>query len=236
MWPSIITIDNFLGEQDLETIHESIDAAGFTDGSVSAGGGNLAVKNNQEMVPEQQYIAIIKLVERALKTNVELNYAIFPRAISRAIVSRYDEGMSYGVHIDSPVMGFMTQDLALGPFGQNYLRSDFSMTVFLSEPDSYEGGQLRMASPWGDHSYKLPIGSAIIYPTGMPHEVTAVTRGSRLAAVLWLQSMIRDEAQRRLVSEISSLARDLTQQQPGSPLASRARDLAANALRLAAEV
>ena len=236
MWPSIITIENFLAKDDVETIQESIDAAEFVDGGVSAGGGNLDVKDNREMAPDRQYVDVVKIVERAVKTSVQLNYTVFPRAISRAIVNRYDVGMAYGEHVDSPVMGFMAQHQALGPFGQNYLRSDFSMTVFLSDPGSYGGGELRFASPWGDQLYKLAAGSAVVYPTGVPHEVTTVTQGTRLAAVLWLQSMIGDHAQRDLVSRLNALAGDLLAEQPGSPLAARARDLAADALRLAADV
>ena len=236
MWPSIITIENFLGKDDLETIQESIDAAAFIDGGVSAGGGNLEVKNNREMAADQPYVEIVKLVERAIRTNPILNYTVFPRAITRAIINRYDEGMSYGLHIDSPVIGFMAQEQAFGPYGQNYLRSDFSMTVFLTDPGSYDGGELTFASPWGSQVYKLPVGAAVVYPTGLPHEVTTVTRGSRLAAILWLQSMIRDHEQRKLVSELNQLAQSLIEQDSTSPLARQARDLAANALRLAAAV
>ncbi|GIJ22901.1 Fe2+-dependent dioxygenase [Micromonospora lutea] len=236
MWPSIITIEKFLDDDDLDTIQESIDAAAFVDGAISAGGGNLDVKNNREMAAEQPYVEIVKLVERAIRRSPELNFSVFPRAITRAIVNRYDEGMSYGMHIDSPVIGFMAQQQAYGSFGQNYLRSDFSMTVFLTDPASYDGGELTFASPWGSQVYKLPIGSAVIYPTGMPHEVTTVTRGSRLAAILWMQSMIRDHEQRRQVSELNVLAQELLALDRTSPLALKARDLAANALRLAADV
>jgi PKHD-type hydroxylase len=236
MWPAIITIDNFLDKDDLETILESVDSARFVDGEVTAQGGNLAVKNNEEMIPEQQYVEIVKLVERVVKTSPELNYTVFPRSITRAIINRYDVGMSYGMHIDSPVIGFMSQSQALGPFGQNYLRSDFSMTVFLSAPDTYDGGELTFASPWGAQTYKLRPGAAVVYPTGMQHEVTEVTRGSRVAAVLWLQSMIRDHEQRRLVTDMHRLAHDLIERDPDSPEATSARDIAANALRLAADV
>ncbi|MCA2219343.1 Fe2+-dependent dioxygenase [Jidongwangia harbinensis] len=235
MWPSIITIENFLSKTELETVLESTDTARFVDGGVTAGGGNLSVKNNREMAAEQEYVDVVKIVERALRANVELNYTVFPRSITRAIVSRYDQGMSYGVHIDSPVIGFMSPGQA-GSFGQNYLRSDFSMTVFLSEPDSYAGGDLSFGSPWGTQTYKLSPGSAVVYPTGLPHEVTPITAGTRLAVVLWLQSMVRDHEQRRLVSDINRLASRLIERDPESAEASLARDTAANALRLAADV
>jgi PKHD-type hydroxylase len=236
MWPTIVTIDNFLAKDDLDAILERVDAARFQDGAVSAGGGNLEVKNNREMAPEKQYVDVVKVVERAIRESVELNYAVFPRTVTRAIVSRYEEGMSYGVHIDSPIIGFMVQNQAFGPFGQNYVRSDFSMTVFLADPESYDGGELSFGSPWGTQRYKLPAGTAVAYPTGIPHEVTPVTRGVRLAAVLWMQSMIRDHEQRRLVSDLSRLSRLLLDKDPGSPEATLARDLATTALRTAADV
>ncbi len=236
MWPNIVTIDGFLDRGDLEAVLDRVDTGQFLDGSVSAGGGNLEVKHNREMAPEQQYVEVVKIVERAVRASEELNFAVFPRAVTRAIVSRYDEGMSYGSHIDSAIMGFMTQGQAYGPFGQNYVRSDFSMTVFLAEPDTYEGGELSFDSPWGAQNYKLPAGTAIVYPTGLPHEVTAVTKGTRLAAVLWLQSMIRDHEQRRLVSDLHRLADQLRRRHPDTAEAQSARDLAATALRLTADI
>jgi PKHD-type hydroxylase len=151
-------------------------------------------------------------------------------------VSTHEKGMSYGVHIDSPIMGFMVQSQAHGPFSQNYVRSDFSMTIFLSEPDLYDGGELSFDSPWGTHQYKLDAGSAVVYPTGLPHQVLPVSFGARFAAVLWLHSMIRDHEQRRLVSDINRLARQLVEADPESPEALLAMDIAATALRISADL
>jgi PKHD-type hydroxylase len=236
MWPSILTIEDFLTPADLDAVVDRVESATFIDGAVSAGSGNLEVKRNLEMAPDQSYVEVVKVIERSIRDSLELNYSVFPRAITRAIVSRYDEGMCYGTHIDSPIMGFLVQGQAYGPFGQNYVRSDFSMTVFLAEPDSYDGGDLCFDSPWGTQTYKLAAGSAVVYPTGLPHQVTPVTKGSRLAAVLWLQSMIRDHEQRRLVSEMNLLANRLRSLDPDSPETQLARDLAATALRINADI
>lgn len=236
MWPTILVIDNFLSPTDLKTVTGKVESARFVDGRISAGGGSSEVKNNQEMASEQQYIDIVKIVDRAVRANLDLNHSVFPRSITRAIVSRYDNGMAYGTHIDSPIMGFMVQNEAYGPFGQNYVRSDFSMTVFLSEPDSYDGGELSFDSPWGEHVYKLPAGSAVAYPTGLPHQVTPVTRGERLATVLWLQSMIRDHEQRTLVAQLNQLANRVEATDPGTVNAQLARELAATALRINADI
>lgn len=234
MWPCIIAIEDLLDQADLATINLGLGHARFIDGEVSAAGANLTVKKNLELAPESKYVEVVKLVEKAIRRNTELNRTVFPRSITRAIISRYDEGMAYGEHIDSAIMGFMEQSKAVGLFGQNYVRADFSMTIFLADPKSYDGGELCFDSPWGMQSYKLPQGSAVAYPTGIPHSVSPVTRGTRLAAVLWLQSMIRDHEMRRLVSDIDVLAQRLTAS--GAPEADMARDLAATALRVAADV
>jgi len=236
MWPTIRVIDDFLDPTDLKTVTEKVEAARFIDGRISAGGGSAEVKHNQEMASEQHYVEVVKIVDRAVRANLDLNHSVFPRSITRAIISRYSDGMAYGTHIDSPIMGFMVQNEAYGPFGQNYVRSDFSMTVFLSEPDAYEGGELSFGSPWGEHTYKLPAGSAVAYPTGLPHQVTPVTSGERLAAVLWLQSMIRDHEQRRLAAQLEVLATRVETSEPGSANARLARELAATALRINADI
>jgi PKHD-type hydroxylase len=236
MWPSILTINDLIDQKDLSEIRIGLDEARYLDGGVTAKGTNLAVKNNLELAPEVKYVETVKRLEKAIRENAELNYNIFPKRITRAIVSRYDQGMAYGEHIDSPVMGFMEQTRAMAPFGQNYVRSDFSMTIFLAEPDSYDGGELCFDSPWGVQTYKLPPGSAVTYPTGIPHSVSPVTRGTRLAAVLWLQSMIRDHEMRRLVADMSTLAQQLSLAGSCDDEADMARNLAATALRIVADV
>jgi PKHD-type hydroxylase len=236
MWPSIITISDFISSDDLATIQAEIAEATFVGGEVSAGGAALAAKSNREMAPEAQYVEIVKIVERAVRQSYELNYSVFPRHITRAIISRYDVGMTYGEHIDAAVMGFMDQSRAMGPFGQNYVRSDYSMTVFLADPDSYDGGELCFDSPWGPLKYKLPAGSAVAYPTGIVHSVLPVSRGVRLAAVLWMQSMIHDHESRRLVADLNSLANRLGSMRGLDDEADVARNIAATALRIVADI
>jgi len=236
MWPSITTIDGFLNEDELAIIRKGLDEANFEDGAVSAAGGNLLVKNNREMASDQQYVELVKIVETAVRRNIELNTMVFPRAITRTIFSRYDEGMAYGTHVDSAVIGFLKQANAFGTFGQNYLRTDFSMTIFLAEPDTYGGGELSFGSPWGERQYKLLPGCAVFYPTGIPHEVRPVTYGTRLAAVLWLQSMIHNHEQRQLVADLTQLAAILLTKDADSVEAHMARDIASTALRLSADV
>lgn len=236
MWPSIIIIDNFLDGDQLSHARDLAESANFRGGGVTAGGGNLQVKNNEEMEPDPSYVELVKMIEQTVKQNQLISYSMFPRTISRPIINRYEEGMYYGEHIDSPVLGFSAQGAAAGPYGQNFVRSDFSMTVFLSDPDSYDGGELKFTSPLGEHLYKLPAGSAVAYPTGLPHRVMPVSNGARVAAILWLQSMVRDHESRRMISDLYALADRVATALPDSEEARLAGDCASNALRINADL
>jgi PKHD-type hydroxylase len=236
MWPPVFTIDNLVGPGDLGQIAEAAAGGTFVDGSTSTGGINRQVKHNQEMAPGEAYLRAARLIERALRDSDTFNQATFPRAMTRPILSRYAAGMGYGEHVDSAVIGYMSQSRATGAFGQNYVRSDFAMTIFLADPDSYDGGELHLEIPAGHQRYKLPAGSAALYPPGIPHSVVPVSRGTRLAAVLWIQSMIDDHERRQLVTEVHQLARHLATTRSGSPEAELAMEVAAHALRLSADV
>lgn len=236
MWPSIITIDDFLDAEQLRRAQDLVAQADFVDGAVTAAGGNLSVKRNQEMNPGQGYVEVVKMVEQAVKSNDTIRYQVFPRTMTRPIISRYDDGMHYGEHIDSPVMGLSSQGSAMGPLGQNLVRSDFSMTVFLSDPANYQGGELTFGTPHGDHTYKLAAGSAVCYPTGLPHQVTPVSNGVRTAVVLWMQSIVHDHESRTMIADLYHLADLLETASPGSREAKLARECASNALRINASV
>src|SRR5262245_25519360 len=137
----ISKIDNILSHGTLAKIREVIHTAKFVDGRISGGGERN--KKNLELAPEtERYIEMLNIVEVAVKENAEFNLTAFPRYMTRPIFSRYDVGMFYKTHIDNPVMGFMPKTSDLRPVGNNYVRSDLSMTLFLSDPDSYDGGEL----------------------------------------------------------------------------------------------
>jgi len=144
--------------------------------------------------------------------------------------------MLYGTHIDAAVTGFRSQAVALGRYGQNYVRNDFAMTIFLVGPDSYVGGELCIYTPAGRLTYKLSQGSAVVYPAGMPHAVAAVERGTRMVAVVWLQSMIHDHERRNLVTDMDRLARQVSAKRVASREAELAKNVAARALLRSAQV
>jgi len=205
----ISCIKNILNAEQLAKAQKLIATARFVDGKIS--GGSIRDKNNLELAPEtERYVEVLNLVEVAVRENMEFNLTAFPRHMTRPIISRYEPGMFYHEHVDLPVMGFMDRGRpshrGLSPVGLNYVRSDLSMTLFLSTADSYDGGELCFEGPNGQPTKtKLPAGSAVLYPTGARHSVAEVTRGARLAAIFWIQTMFPVEAHRRAVWDASRL-------------------------------
>jgi PKHD-type hydroxylase len=132
-----------------------------------------------------------------VKHPVYLNAAM-PAKVAAPFYAKYSTGMQYGNHIDDPIMG---------PAGQRY-RTDLSITVFLNSPEDYDGGELVVQTAFGEQRVKLEAGNAIMYPSGSTHRVAEVTRGERIVAVTWLQSMVRDPSQRELLYRLSQ-ARDI---------------------------
>jgi PKHD-type hydroxylase len=210
----ISKIDNILTPEKLARVQKIVETAKFIDGRIS--GGTERNKKNLEIAPEtERYVEMVNIVESAVRENTEFNLTAFPRYMTRPIFSRYDVGMYYKPHVDNPVMGFMSMNYDLRPVGDNYVRSDLSMTLFLNDPDSYDGGELTFEGSIETVKVKLKSGSAIIYPTGSRHSVAPITRGARYAAIFWIQTMFPIEAHRqavydawRLVNMVGKLAPD----------------------------
>lgn len=231
----ISKINNVLSAEDLALARRIIQASEFTNGRIS--GGTTSNKNNLELSPDtEKYVEVLKIVEQAVRENVEFNLTAFPRLMTRPIISRYGVGMFYKEHVDLPVMGFMSSSRGLSPVGSNYIRSDLSMTLFLSDPDSYDGGELAFESPFGPLKIKLDAGSAVVYPTGARHSVQTVTRGARHAAIFWIQSMFPTEAHRQAVHNAQRLMNMIGQVFPGSTEFILAQDNFYNLSRLLAQV
>jgi PKHD-type hydroxylase len=232
----ISKINNILDAEKLATIHKIIQASEFTDGRIS--GGTASNKKNLELSPETgKYVEVLKIVEQAVRENIEFNVTAFPRSMTRPIISRYDVGMFYKEHVDLPVMGFLSSARGMtAAVGANYVRSDLSMTLFLSPPESYDGGELSFDSPFGPMKIKLNAGSAVVYPTGARHQVLPVTRGVRHAAIFWIQSMFPTEAHRHAVHNAQRLMKMIGEVFPGSDEYTLAQDNFYNLSRILAEV
>ena len=195
----LITIPEVLNTEELAVVRDFIDGAEFVDGKLSAGSEAVDVKNNLEMRASDQRMAQLNnlVMGKLVKHPVYLNAAM-PAKIAAPFYARYTQGMQYGKHIDDPIMG---------PAGQRY-RTDLSITVFLNPPEDYDGGELVVDTTFGEQRVKLDAGDAVMYPSGTTHRVAEVTRGERIVAVTWLQSMVRDPSQRDLLYRLSQ-ARDI---------------------------
>jgi PKHD-type hydroxylase len=162
----------------------------FTDGKLTAGGHAREVKYNlQADRAEPGRADLDRIVIAALERHPEFQVFAMPRRIVAPIFSRYEPGMEYGDHIDSSVMG--------------NVRTDLAMTLFLSPPASYQGGELTVHSSLGEQEIKLDSGEAIVYPANAVHHVNPVTSGIRLAAVTWVQSRVKEEELRAILYDLS---------------------------------
>ena len=231
----ISEIKNVLDTNTLSKVFNVVREAKFVDGRIS--GGTQQNKYNQELLPEsEQYLEVVEIVERAVRENYEFNLTAFPRYMTRAIISRYDVGMHYKAHVDHPVMNFMNPKSALLPLGHNYVRTDLSMTLFLSDPASYDGGELYFEAPLNTVKVKLAAGSAVVYPTGARHQVLPVKRGIRYAAIFWIQSLFPVEAHRQAVFDAFQITRMVTELAPDSKAHELAEEHFLNLARMLAQV
>jgi PKHD-type hydroxylase len=195
----LITIPQVLAKEELAVVHDFISRAQFVDGKLSAGSEAIDVKNNLEMQAADRDMTQLNnlVMGKLVKHPVYLNAAM-PAKIAAPFYAKYSKGMQYGNHIDDPIMGSA---------GQRY-RTDLSITVFLNAPEDYDGGDLVVQTAFGEQRVKLDAGDAVMYPSGSTHRVAEVTRGERVVAVTWLQSMVRDPSQRELLYRLSQ-ARDI---------------------------
>ena len=201
----LITIPNILDAQRLDFISQALEKATFIDGTLSAGMAAKRVKNNEELAADdQQMQQLNNLVMGSLVQHEEFKAAAIPFRVAAPYYARYSKGMTYGDHVDDPIMGGA---------GQQY-RSDVSTTVFLNEPSEYEGGELVITTSFGEQKIKLAAGSAVVYPSSSLHHVAEVTKGTRLVAVTWSQSMIRDPAKRELLYQLNQARESLLKQRP----------------------
>lgn len=194
----LLRFDRLLPDELVLELQEKLKAAEFEDGRATAGVDARIVKNNRQLSRKSPLVNELgSAVLKRISTLPEFIGTLFPQKISQPIFSAYEPGMEYGLHVDNAVMPTST-----GP-----IRSDVALTIFLSPPESYDGGELSIEdSGLGHHRVKLPAGSAFAYPATSLHRVIPVTRGVRLACILWVQSQIRDPGQRRILVDLDMAA------------------------------
>ena len=191
----ILCIGDVLDRASLAELRSTIAAGVFVDGILTSGWASRLVKNNEQLGAGPALEAAQQTVVATLTANPVLSAAVLPRRFAPPLFARYTPGMAFGTHMDNPLMG------------PDHLRADISVTIFLSEPSDYDGGELVMETTGGEAAYKLPAGSAVTYPTTMLHRVEPVTRGAREVAVTWAQSLVRRADQREILFDLERTAR-----------------------------
>lgn len=191
----MIQIPELLSAAELAEVRRLIDAAEWIDGNATSGAQAALAKRNRQL-PEDSPAAkrAGEIVLDALGRNPVFVAAALPAKVWPPMFNRYAGGERFGMHVDNAVR--------LKRGGVERLRSDLSATLFLSSPDDYEGGELTVEDTYGAHVVKLGAGDLILYPASSLHHVTPVTSGERVASFFWIQSMVRDEARRRLLFEM----------------------------------
>jgi PKHD-type hydroxylase len=197
-------IAGLLSPDRVAAMRARLEAAPWGDGRMTAGHQSAQVKSNLQL-PQGDPAAreLSEEVLRALEHNPRFISATLPRHVYPPLFNRYEAGMSFGAHVDNAVRQI--------PGTPHRLRTDMSATLFLSAPEEYEGGELVIEDTYGTHSIKLAAGDLVVYPSRSVHRVLAVTRGARTAAFFWIQSMIRDDGDRRLLFDLDTSIRELTQ-------------------------
>ena len=208
----LLHIPNVLSAEEVAGFRRALDAADWADGRETVGHQGAQVKRNLQLPDASALKAELgQHVLGALERNPLFFAAALPLRILPPRFNRYTGGGEYGFHVDGSVM-------SVGHGAQRtHIRSDISCTLFLCEPEDYDGGELIISDTYGEHEVKLPAGDLVVYPSSSLHKVQPVTRGARLASFFWVQSMVRDDAHRRLLWEMDTSIQQLTQDCPQHP-------------------
>jgi PKHD-type hydroxylase len=195
----LITVDNVLDAHQLADLRAQLHGAGgaWVDGRVTAGFQGAPVKFNQQIAEDSDVAARCQaVVIAALERNPTFISAALPNTVYPPMFNRYGEGMGFGAHVDGGVR--------INPRTGGKLRTDISATLFLNDPDDYDGGELEIVDTYGEHAVKLNAGDLLLYPSTSLHQVTQITRGERLACFFWVQSLVRDDGRRSLLYEMDT--------------------------------
>lgn len=225
----LLPIPDILSADEVAQFRAALARADWSDGRVTAGPQAAQVKNNLQLTEDHPVarelgeIILRKLARSPLFTSAALPLKVFP-----PLFNRYEGGGNFGMHIDTAV-----RYTSLPP---HRVRTDLSATLFLTNPDEYDGGELTVEDTYGVHKVKLPAGQLILYPASSLHEVKPVTRGARIAAFFWVQSMVRDDAKRSMLFELDNAIQQLNRDVPNHPSAVQLTGVYHNLLRTWAEL
>ena len=195
----LLSVPKVLNAQQLAEVRSRLDEAGdaWVDGRVTAGYQGRSVKLNQQIDEASDVAAACQaIILGALERHPMFISAALPNEVYPPMFNRYGEGMTFGAHVDGGVR--------IHPHTGRKFRTDISATLFLAEPESYDGGELQIMDTYGTHGVKLSAGDMVLYPATSLHQVTGVTRGVRLGCFFWVQSLIRDDGQRGILYDLDT--------------------------------
>ncbi|HEY6552213.1 MAG TPA: Fe2+-dependent dioxygenase [Vicinamibacteria bacterium] len=220
----LLAIPEVLTRAQVAEARVVLDRAEWVDGRVTAGHQSVRAKNNTQL-PEGSADArrLSDVIVSALERNPLFVSAALPLRVFPPLFNRYEGGQSFGTHVDNAVRQI--------PGTPHRLRTDLSATLFLADPEEYDGGDLVVEDTFGLHSVKLPAGHLILYPATSLHHVRPVTRGARLASFFWIQSMVRDDGERTLLFDLDTAIQRVNGDAPDHPSAVQLAGVYHNLLR-----
>jgi PKHD-type hydroxylase len=206
----LLHIPDVLTRTQVGEFRRKLDAAEWVDGRATAGHQSAQAKNNMQL-PEDHSLArdLGDVILSALANNPLFISAALPLKIFPPLFNRYQGGQSFGNHVDNAI-----RQIRGTP---HRVRTDLSATLFLSEPDGYDGGELSIEDTYGVQQVKLPAGHMVLYPASSLHHVRPVTRGARIAAFFWIESMVRDDGERTLLFDLDSAIQRIGRDAPDHP-------------------
>jgi PKHD-type hydroxylase len=220
----LLTIPSVLTPDQVAEFRGELDRSAWADGRLTAGPQSGKVKDNLQADCPALADRLLRILER----NSLFLSAALPRHVFPPLFSRYEVGMGFGAHVDNAIRQL--------PGTARRLRTDLSATLYLSDPDGYDGGELEIEDHYGVHSVKLAAGDMVLYPSDSLHRVLPITRGARVAAVLWLQSLVRDNAERALLFDFDQSLQALQREADEHPALLRLTSCYHNLLRRWAEL
>jgi PKHD-type hydroxylase len=225
----LLKIPGVLTAEQVAECRAALQAADWVDGRVTAGYQSARVKNNEQL-PEDHPVAQRwgDLISQTLSRNLLFRSAALPAKIYPPLFNRYSGGGSFGVHVDNAIRDVKGT--------RHRVRTDISATLFLSQPDEYDGGELLIEDTYGAQSIKFAAGDMVLYPGTSLHRVNPVTRGERLASFFWVQSLIREDSQRSLLFDLDTAIQKLSVNVPDHPSVTQLTGVYHNLLRRWADV
>ncbi|BAH39769.1 MAG TPA: Fe2+-dependent dioxygenase [Gemmatimonas aurantiaca] len=220
----LLQVPEVLTPDEVRAMREMLDRAEWVDGRVTAGHQSSRTKNNMQ-IPEDNPIArqVGDQILAALQRHPLFVGAALPLKVFPPLFNSYAGGQSFGMHVDNAI-----RQVRGTP---HRIRTDLSATLFLTDPEDYDGGELVIEDTYGQHRVKLPAGHLVLYPSTSLHLVEPVTRGARVSSFFWLQSMIRDDAERTLLFDLDMAIQRLNQDAPDHPSAVQLTGIYHNLLR-----